>query len=216
VPELDRLLTSLPTWPQVETAVTPLTTLTGGGIRCFRGLSNAGASGWIRNTRYRWPTMNPRIVFGLSIAASLPSSIVASILFGWPLRSGLRPEQALLWLVAPHMFLRFIGLTFLVLELSPKCFPKRGQYPPPMAILSRGSWQLLPAWDWRTQPVGHPRSLDIQCRGRSRPPVRVLPRGTRRPATWLTGRRILHRNGAGTAAFGFARPHLPALTAGPR
>jgi hypothetical protein len=43
---------------------------------------------------------------------SLLSSIVVALLFAWPrLRAG-NGEQALLWLVAPHMFIRFIGISF--------------------------------------------------------------------------------------------------------
>ena len=45
-------------------------------------------------------------------------------LFAWPwLRTGNR-RQALLWLVAPHMFLRFIGLGFLVLGVVSESLPK--------------------------------------------------------------------------------------------
>ena len=58
--------------------------------------------------------MNPRAVFGLSILMSLVSSIVVAALFAWPWFRSINIEQALIWLVAPHMFLRFIGLSFIV------------------------------------------------------------------------------------------------------
>ena len=58
--------------------------------------------------------MNPRAAFGLSILMSLLSSVVVAALFVWPWLRTLDVEQALTWLVAPHMFLRFIGLSFLV------------------------------------------------------------------------------------------------------
>ncbi|MDA8387148.1 MAG: hypothetical protein M0Z58_00625 [Nitrospiraceae bacterium] len=45
---------------------------------------------------------------------SLFSSIVVAVLFVWPWLQALDVRQALIWLVAPHMFLRFIGLSFLV------------------------------------------------------------------------------------------------------
>jgi hypothetical protein len=45
---------------------------------------------------------------------SLLSSIVVAALFAWPWLRTSNRERALIWLVAPHMFLRFIGLSFLV------------------------------------------------------------------------------------------------------
>jgi hypothetical protein len=57
--------------------------------------------------------MNAVALFGLSILASLVSSSVAARLFAARLRNT-DPNRALTWLVAPHMFLRFIGLSFLV------------------------------------------------------------------------------------------------------
>ena len=58
--------------------------------------------------------MNARAAFGLSIFMSLLSSIVAAMLFVWPWLRVIDHQQALIWLVAPHMFLRFIGISFLV------------------------------------------------------------------------------------------------------
>jgi hypothetical protein len=58
--------------------------------------------------------MNPRIAFGLSILLSLLSCMVVAALFVWPRLRTASSEQALIWLVAPHMFLRFIGLSFFV------------------------------------------------------------------------------------------------------
>ncbi len=58
--------------------------------------------------------MNRRLAFGLSILMSLLSSIVLSILFVWPWLRTLNCAHAFIWVVAPHMFLRFIGLSFLV------------------------------------------------------------------------------------------------------
>src|SRR5262245_41395198 len=60
-----------------------------------------------------WP-MNARAAFGLSALLSLLSSAVVAVLFVWPLLRATNREQALIWLVAPHMFLRFIGIGFLV------------------------------------------------------------------------------------------------------
>jgi hypothetical protein len=58
--------------------------------------------------------MDVRAVFAISVVASFVSSAVAAKLYVWPwLRSRGRYE-ALAPLLAPHMFLRFIGLSFLV------------------------------------------------------------------------------------------------------
>jgi len=57
---------------------------------------------------------NVRAIFGISTGMSFLSSIVAAMLFVWPALTRTDPQHALLWLVAPHMFLRFVGLSFLV------------------------------------------------------------------------------------------------------
>jgi hypothetical protein len=56
--------------------------------------------------------MNPRAAFGLSTLMSLLSAIVFAVLFARPWLRNINTEQALIWLVAPHM-VRFIGLSFL-------------------------------------------------------------------------------------------------------
>lgn len=68
--------------------------------------------------------MNPRAAFGLSVLMSLLSSIVVALLFVWPWLRTSNGEQALIWLVAPHMFLRFIGLSFLVPGVVSASLPK--------------------------------------------------------------------------------------------
>ena len=68
--------------------------------------------------------MNPRAVFGTSIFMNLVSSIVTAALFAWPWLRGINIEQALIWLMAPHMFLRFIGLSFLVPGVVSSSLPK--------------------------------------------------------------------------------------------
>jgi hypothetical protein len=55
-----------------------------------------------------------RIVFGLSILASTVSAVVAATLYAWPLLRSMNRDRALALLVMPHVFLRFIGLSFLV------------------------------------------------------------------------------------------------------
>jgi hypothetical protein len=68
--------------------------------------------------------MNPRATFGLSVLMNLVSSIMVAALFAWPWLRTINSEQALIWLVAPHMFLRFIGLSFLVPGVVSGSLPK--------------------------------------------------------------------------------------------
>jgi hypothetical protein len=58
--------------------------------------------------------MNVPALFGVSILGSFFSSAVAARVFVWPWLRKTEPNRALASLVAPHMFLRFIGLSFLV------------------------------------------------------------------------------------------------------
>jgi uncharacterized membrane protein len=58
--------------------------------------------------------MNAFALFGASILASLVSSAVTARLFVWPRLQNSDLNRALTWLVAPHMFFRFLGLSLLV------------------------------------------------------------------------------------------------------
>ena len=58
--------------------------------------------------------MDVRIVFALSALMSLVSCSVVAGLYLWPWLRARDRGQALVSLVAPHMFLRFLGLSFLV------------------------------------------------------------------------------------------------------
>lgn len=73
--------------------------------------------------------MNARLVFGLSILMSLLSSIVVAALFVWPWLRASNAGHALMWLVAPHMFLRFIGLSFLLPGVVSASLPKTWAVP---------------------------------------------------------------------------------------
>ena len=72
--------------------------------------------------------MMPRRVFGLSVVTSLLSSAAAAILV-WPRVETLGLVQALIWLVAPHMFLRFIGLSFLLPGVVSPSLPREWAAP---------------------------------------------------------------------------------------
>jgi hypothetical protein len=58
--------------------------------------------------------MNVFALLGISTLMSLVSSGVIAQLYAWPRLRMMNRDQALLVLVAPHMFLRFIGLSVLV------------------------------------------------------------------------------------------------------
>src|SRR5215831_20093861 len=53
-------------------------------------------------------------LFGISALMSLVSSSVVAELYVWPWLRDRNREQALTVLIMPHLFLRFIGLSFLV------------------------------------------------------------------------------------------------------
>ena len=58
--------------------------------------------------------MNTFAIFGISMLMSLVSSGLIAQIYAWPRLRLMNRDQALLVLVAPHMFLRLIGLSFLV------------------------------------------------------------------------------------------------------
>lgn len=58
--------------------------------------------------------MDTKLIFGISVLSSLTSSAVIAVLYLWPWLQTKDRSTALTVLVAPHMFLRFVGLSFLV------------------------------------------------------------------------------------------------------
>lgn len=46
--------------------------------------------------------MTPRAIFGLSVAMSLLSAVVAAVFLAWPRLESMGLVQALIWLIAPH------------------------------------------------------------------------------------------------------------------
>ncbi len=73
--------------------------------------------------------MNPLAIFGASILASFVSSALAVRLFAWPRLRTMEPNRALTLLVAPHMFLRFLGLGFLVTGVVSPLLPAQFAIP---------------------------------------------------------------------------------------
>ena len=58
--------------------------------------------------------MDVRVIFAFSALMSFVSCAVIAKLYVWPWLRARDRDQALVSLVAPHMFLRFLGLSFLV------------------------------------------------------------------------------------------------------
>jgi hypothetical protein len=91
---------------------------------------------------------------------SLLSSIVLAILFVWPWLYTSDHHQALIWLVAPHMFLRFIGISFLVPGVVSGALPRAWATPAgygdfvagvlaiiaTVALAEGAAWAILATW----------------------------------------------------------------------
>jgi hypothetical protein len=103
--------------------------------------------------------MNPHAAFRLSTLMSLLSSVVFAVLFARPWLRNIDAEQALIWLVAPHM-VRFIGLSFLVPGVVSESLPKAWAVPAgygdfiagilaiiaTAALARNASWAIAAVW----------------------------------------------------------------------
>ena len=99
-------------------------------------------------------------LFGISTLMSFVSSGVSAQLFAWPRLRIMSRDQALLVLVAPHMFLRFIGLSFLVPGVVSPSLPAAFAVPAAygdfvagifavtatLALSRRASWAMALVW----------------------------------------------------------------------
>lgn len=104
--------------------------------------------------------MNSHALFGLSALMSFVASIVAASLFVWPRLRIMHRGDALVPLVAPHMFFRTIGLGFLVPGVvSPSLSPAfavpaaYGDFvagilaiSATVALAKRASWAIVLVW----------------------------------------------------------------------
>lgn len=86
--------------------------------------------------------MTPRRVFGLSVIMSLLSSVVAAVLL-WPRLEAMELAHALIWLVLPHMFLRFIGLSFLLPGVVSPLLPREWAAPAAYGDLVAGILAII-------------------------------------------------------------------------
>jgi uncharacterized membrane protein len=103
--------------------------------------------------------MNAFALFGASILASFVSSAVAARLFA-PRLQNTDPNRALTLLVAPHMFFRFIGLSFLIPGVVSPSLPAGFAIPAAygdfiagilaivatVALVSRTAWATKSVW----------------------------------------------------------------------
>lgn len=104
--------------------------------------------------------MNPSALFGISVLGSLVSSAVAAQRLVWPRLQNTEPNRGLTALVAPHMFLRFIGLSFLVPGVVSPLLPAGFAVPAAygdliagllaivatVALVNRVSWAIGSVW----------------------------------------------------------------------
>jgi hypothetical protein len=74
---------------------------------------------------------------------SLMSSALAATLLVWPQIETLGLAQALIWLIAPHMFLRFIGLSFLVPGVVSSSLPREWALPAACGDLLTGVLAII-------------------------------------------------------------------------
>jgi hypothetical protein len=89
--------------------------------------------------------MNTRATFGIHALLIMISAIVAATLFVWPALRTLPVREALLWLVVPHMFLRFIGLSFLVPGVVSPSLPKAWAVPAAYGDVAAGILAIIAA-----------------------------------------------------------------------
>jgi hypothetical protein len=104
--------------------------------------------------------MDVRAIFGISVLMSFVSSAVVAKLYAWPWLRAKDRYNALATLVAPHMFLRFIGLSFLVVGVVSPALPRAFAAPAAygdffagilavfatIALATRVSWALAAVW----------------------------------------------------------------------
>jgi hypothetical protein len=104
--------------------------------------------------------MNDLAVFGISVLMSLVSSGVVAIFYVWPRLQILDRERALVFLVVPHMFIRFLGLSFLVQGVVSASLPAAFAVPAAygdflagilaivafVSLSKRATWAMIAVW----------------------------------------------------------------------
>jgi hypothetical protein len=82
--------------------------------------------------------MDVRLIFGLSALMSMLSGSVLAGLYVWPWLRARARDQALASLVAPHMLIRFLGLSFLVPGVVSPALPAAFAIPAAYGDLTTG------------------------------------------------------------------------------
>ena len=89
--------------------------------------------------------MKPLAIFGINVLASFVSAVAAAVFIVSPWLQAQNNHVALLWLVAPHMFLRFIGLSFLVPGVVSASLPRSWAAPAAYGDLLAGIFAIIAA-----------------------------------------------------------------------
>ena len=82
--------------------------------------------------------MDAILIFVISALASMLSSIVLATLYLWPWLRGTDRNRGLITLIAPHMFLRFIGMSFLIVGVVSPSLPRAFAVPAAYGDLAAG------------------------------------------------------------------------------
>ena len=104
--------------------------------------------------------MDPRAVFGLSVLMNFVGAGVAAALYAWPSLKEMERGRALQWLVAPHLLIRFLGLSFLVPGVVSPLLPRGLAVPAAfgdllagvlaivavIGLAKRSSWAMAAVW----------------------------------------------------------------------
>ena len=104
--------------------------------------------------------MNTFAIFGIGVLMSFVSSVLIAQLYVWPRLRGVDRESGLIPLVAPHMFFRFIGLSFLVPGVVSPTLPAAFANPAAygdlvagllaiiaaVALFKRAPWAIAAVW----------------------------------------------------------------------
>ena len=104
--------------------------------------------------------MDVRLIFALSALMSFVSCSVIAKLYVWPWLRARARDQGLVSLLAPHMFIRFLGLSFLVPGVVSPALPAAFAVPAAygdfvagilaiaatIALAKRGSWAIAAVW----------------------------------------------------------------------
>ncbi len=87
--------------------------------------------------------MDVRAIFAISVVSSFVGSAAAAKLYVWPWLRSRDRYKALVSLVAPHMFLRFIGLSFLVPGVVSPALPRAFAAPAAYGDFAAGILAIL-------------------------------------------------------------------------